>query len=170
MSQTKVIIVTGANKGIGLEIVRGLANLNKEGVIIGTARHQDLAEKALKELKQTNGITNVKFEILDLKDSHSIEHFAKSIISKYDHLDVLVNNAAIFPLTYSAGKKLNEIFNFRVISKFRKSPFDFGVFRFWFCFCLFLCTSVVLMDSNQFQYFLKTIFYSIFYFFFNLFF
>lgn len=104
----RIILVTGSNKGIGLEIVRELAISNKNSIIIGTARHQYIAEKTVAELKAVSGVTNVRFEILDVKNSHSIEYLAKSITEKFGHLDVLVHNAAcIHPnLDITNGKML----------------------------------------------------------------
>lgn len=107
MSQQRIILITGSNKGIGLEMVRELAITNKNSTIVGTARQQADAEKTISNLKQENGITNVKFELLDVKNSKSIEILAKSITEKYGRLDVLVHNAAAIHtnLDITPGKK-----------------------------------------------------------------
>ncbi|TDD14272.1 SDR family oxidoreductase [Actinomadura sp. KC06] len=77
-----VSLVTGANRGIGLEVCRQLAERGHE-VLLG-ARSPEAAERAAKEV----GATPLR---LDLTSSADIEGAAAEI----GHLDVLVNNAAI---------------------------------------------------------------------------
>ena len=88
----KIVLVTGANKGIGFGIAK---HLGKSGwqVIIG-ARDEQRAEKAISELKQT-GVDVLGWVSVELRDLNSIEQAAKEINEKYAGLSLLVNNAGI---------------------------------------------------------------------------
>ena len=88
----KIVLVTGANKGIGFGIAK---HLGKSGwqVIIG-ARDEQRAEKAVSELKSA-GVDVLGWVNLELRDLNSIEQAAKVINEKYTGLTLLVNNAGI---------------------------------------------------------------------------
>jgi NAD(P)-dependent dehydrogenase (short-subunit alcohol dehydrogenase family) len=87
MSETKVALVTGANKGIGYEIARQLGAV--EGVeVVVAARDPDRGQAAAQRL----GAVAVQ---LDVTDEASVAAAAKWIEQEYGRLDVLVNNAAI---------------------------------------------------------------------------
>lgn len=90
MAPNKVALVSGANKGIGKEIARGLA---KQGftVLLG-ARKQELGEAAAAELAKDG---QVHFQQLNVTDVQSVTAAAAAIKKKYGCLDVLVNNAGI---------------------------------------------------------------------------
>lgn len=91
MNTQKTALVTGANKGIGLEIVRQLA---REGFrVFLTARDRQRGEEACGKLQQ-DGL-NVEYLQLDVTDETSIEQLVKELAYRIDHLDVLVNNAGI---------------------------------------------------------------------------
>lgn len=89
--EKKVILVTGANKGIGLEIVRQLARLNHE--VILTARDPAKGKNAVAKLKDEN--LSVRFVPLDIDTVESIQAAAKQVAQTVGHLGVLINNAAI---------------------------------------------------------------------------
>ncbi|XP_078686747.1 carbonyl reductase [NADPH] 1-like isoform X1 [Branchiostoma floridae x Branchiostoma belcheri] len=82
--------VTGANKGIGLEIVRGLCK-QFEGTVYLTARNEKLGQEAVQKLK-SEGL-NPSFHQLDITDEQSIQALNKHLQDKHGGLDVLVNNA-----------------------------------------------------------------------------
>ncbi|KAJ0978075.1 hypothetical protein J5N97_013549 [Dioscorea zingiberensis] len=80
-------VVTGANKGIGLETVRQLA---VQGVtVILTARDKKRGNDAVSSLQ----LSNVLFHQLDVRDAHSAAALADFILRKFGKLDILVNNA-----------------------------------------------------------------------------
>ena len=85
----KIALVTGSNKGIGLGIVKELAQAGYE-VWLG-ARNSDLGQKAAAELGQS-----VHFINLDVTSDISVAAAAKTFSAQRDHLDLLVNNAGIF--------------------------------------------------------------------------
>ena len=88
----KIVLVTGANKGIGFGIAK---HLGKSGwqVIIG-ARDEQRAEKAVSELKSA-GVDVLGWVSLELRDLASIEEAAKVINEKFADITLLVNNAGI---------------------------------------------------------------------------
>lgn len=80
-------VVTGANKGIGLEIVRQLASLGVTVVL--TARNETRGRDATRRLHQI-GLSNVIFHQLDVLDSLSIQSLAMFIQQEFGRLDILV--------------------------------------------------------------------------------
>ena len=88
----KIVLVTGANKGIGFGIAKHLG-LSGWKVVIG-ARDEQRATKAINELK-AQGIDVLGWVNIEQKDLASIEQAAKEISEKYAGLTLLVNNAGI---------------------------------------------------------------------------
>uniref|UniRef100_A0A3P8SVY2 carbonyl reductase (NADPH) n=1 Tax=Amphiprion percula TaxID=161767 RepID=A0A3P8SVY2_AMPPE len=89
---TRVAVVTGSNKGIGLAIVRALCRLFQGDVYL-TARDLGRGEEAVKSLS-SEGL-NPKFHQLDVNDLNSIRATAEYFKEKYGGVDVLVNNAGV---------------------------------------------------------------------------
>jgi len=89
----KIALVTGANRGLGLEIARQLAQAGHT-VVIG-ARDPRKGEEAA-ELLRTDGLDAEMIEI-DVDDPGSVEHAAQELRDRRGALDVLVNNAGIAP-------------------------------------------------------------------------
>ncbi len=89
-TDTKVALVTGANKGIGKAIARGLA---RDGyVVLLGARNPDRGKAAAADLA-ADGV--VHFLLLDVTDEGSVRSAAQAVQNEYGHLDVLINNAGI---------------------------------------------------------------------------
>ena len=88
----KIVLVTGANKGIGFGIAKYLGKSGWQ-VIIG-ARDGQRAEKAIGELKSA-GVDVLGWVNIELRDLDNIEKAAKEINEKYPELSLLVNNAGI---------------------------------------------------------------------------
>jgi NAD(P)-dependent dehydrogenase (short-subunit alcohol dehydrogenase family) len=92
MEEARIALVTGANKGIGLEIARQLAQAGVH-VIIG-ARDDGRARAAVDDLgAQALAAQSVR---LDVNDPASISAAASMIEQAHGKLDILVNNAGIF--------------------------------------------------------------------------
>uniref|UniRef100_I3IZC7 carbonyl reductase (NADPH) n=2 Tax=Oreochromis niloticus TaxID=8128 RepID=I3IZC7_ORENI len=89
---TRVAVVTGSNKGIGLAIVRALCK-QFEGDVYLTARNVGRGEAAVKALN-SEGLKPM-FHQLDIDDLNSIKTAAEFFKQKYAGVDVLINNAAI---------------------------------------------------------------------------
>ena len=114
-SYTRVAAVTGANKGIGLAIVRQLAlqypksSFNNGPLLIYlTARNEERGKAALesinydaqlkkaKALRSQGGLTDIRYLPLDIDSQDSIKSFAATIKKEHpDGIDILVNNAGI---------------------------------------------------------------------------
>ncbi|KAM7472170.1 hypothetical protein LguiA_010353 [Lonicera macranthoides] len=88
-------VVTGANKGIGLEICKQLAS--KGVTVVLTARDEKRGIEALEKLKgEFDGISDyLLFHQLDVEDPSSIHSLADFIKTQFGKLDILVNNAGI---------------------------------------------------------------------------
>ncbi len=92
---TKLAIVTGSNKGIGLATVKGLAKKLQDGWhVYLTARNEERGLNALEEVKK-EGFNNVHFHQLDIDDEASIDKLRDFVKEKYGGIDILINNAAI---------------------------------------------------------------------------
>ncbi|XP_076897641.1 salutaridine reductase-like [Bidens hawaiensis] len=89
-TERRVAVVTGGNKGIGLEICRQLASNNITVVL--TARNESRGIEATKKLNES-GLVDVVFHQLDVKDPTSIDRLTKFVESQFKKVDILVNNA-----------------------------------------------------------------------------
>uniref|UniRef100_A0A336MUF0 CSON005967 protein n=1 Tax=Culicoides sonorensis TaxID=179676 RepID=A0A336MUF0_CULSO len=89
----KVVIITGANTGIGKETAIELAK--RGGKIYLACRDPKRASEAQKEIIEKSGSSEVFVEILDLTSFESIKDFAKRFLSNEEKLDILINNAGI---------------------------------------------------------------------------
>ncbi|KAH7663071.1 Short-chain dehydrogenase/reductase SDR protein [Dioscorea alata] len=88
----RIAVVTGANRGIGLEIVKQLAS---NGImVLLTARDEKRGNEAVEKLKDS-GFSDVVFHQLDVSDGASIASLADFIKTEFGKLDILVNNAAV---------------------------------------------------------------------------
>ena len=88
----KIVLVTGANKGIGFGIAKHLG-LSGWKVVIG-ARDEQRASRAIEELS-SQGIDVLGWVNIELKDLANIDKAAEEIKEKYPELSLLVNNAGI---------------------------------------------------------------------------
>lgn len=90
-SQVKTALITGGNRGIGFAITQGLLSANWH-VIIGS-RSLEKGNAAAQKLRNNN----VSVVSIDVSSDESIEKAVQSVGSKVPQLDVLINNAGIFP-------------------------------------------------------------------------
>src|SRR5689334_5240317 len=88
--KSRVALVTGANRGIGFEVCRQLAG--RGFFVILTAREAAKAKAAAKKLAKVGSVEPL---LLNVADARTIEKAASEVSSRYDHLDVLINNAGI---------------------------------------------------------------------------
>jgi NAD(P)-dependent dehydrogenase (short-subunit alcohol dehydrogenase family) len=110
----KTILITGANRGIGFETARQLA-VRGFHVVIG-ARSEQQGGKAVRELA---GLGQASLLVLDVSDSKSIAS-AASEFSAMGHLDVLINNAGIYP---DEGMSVLTIKREQMVSTFQTNTF-----------------------------------------------
>jgi len=92
MSEKRVYVVTGANRGIGLEMVQQLA-ADKNNLVFATARDPDKATELKKLASSSSG--SIEVLKLDTSDEKSIQEAAKVISGKTKKVHVLINNAGI---------------------------------------------------------------------------
>ena len=102
MSDPKVVLVTGGNRGIGYEICRQLAGLGWK--VLLTARSEEKGQSACERLRALGG--DVLFHRLDVTRSEDIEGLRDWVEREVGRLDILINNAAISP---EMGKPPTEI-------------------------------------------------------------
>jgi len=91
----KICVVTGANAGIGRAVALGLSKMG--ATVIMLCRDQDRGSKALEEIKKSSGNESLYLFLADLSSKVSIRKFASDLLSRFDVLDVLINNAAVIP-------------------------------------------------------------------------
>lgn len=87
----KVVIVTGANCGIGLETARNLAERGAR--VILACRNSRRATAAKEEIVNFSGNSDVHFVPLDLASLRSVREFSDHILKTENRIDVLINNA-----------------------------------------------------------------------------
>lgn len=95
----KVVLVTGANSGIGYETARALAAAGAK-VLLG-CRNAQLGQKAVADIQQAHPQAQVELVSLDLTSSVSIQACADSITQ----LDILICNAGSMSMTYVTTEK-----------------------------------------------------------------
>jgi NAD(P)-dependent dehydrogenase (short-subunit alcohol dehydrogenase family) len=88
----KIALVTGANRGLGLEIVVGLAGAGAR--VIMACRDAQKAEKAIAEVQRRVPGADVKSMTLDLANLKSVHEFAYEFCKTFTSLDLLINNAS----------------------------------------------------------------------------
>ena len=96
MSKLKIALVSGSNRGLGLETCRQLA---AQGLTVFlTSRNQKEGKAESEKLREAGH--DVRYYPLDVANPESIQALAGHIRSETGRLDILVNNAGIFPDTF----------------------------------------------------------------------
>jgi NAD(P)-dependent dehydrogenase (short-subunit alcohol dehydrogenase family) len=92
-TQKPVVVVTGGNRGIGFEVCRQLAGRGAQVVL--TARQPEAGAGAVKKLAAQK--LSVQFHPLDVTDPAGAAGLRDYLERTFDRLDVLINNAGIYP-------------------------------------------------------------------------
>ena len=87
----RIAVVTGANRGIGLEICRQLADA---GLCVILTSRDEMSGKQARETLDASGV-EVRFHPLDVTSDDSVETLAAYLDAQFGRLDVLVNNAGV---------------------------------------------------------------------------
>lgn len=116
--EKKIIIVTGASRGIGKEIAKTLA---KEGhtVIANYNKSEKEAQKLKEELKKEN--KEIEIYKADISKEEEIKKMVEYTIKKYKKIDILINNAGIDKIQLSTEvtkKDWDEIINTNLYGTF----------------------------------------------------
>jgi NAD(P)-dependent dehydrogenase (short-subunit alcohol dehydrogenase family) len=98
----KIVIVTGANSGIGYEAARALAR--KGANVIMACRSLEKGEAAVAQIRRENLQGDVILRQLDLADLSSVRNFADEFLAEYKQLNILINNAGVMAIPYRKTK------------------------------------------------------------------
>jgi len=98
LMSAEIAVVTGASRGIGLEVVRQLAERDFEVVLAS----RELARG--NAAAQSLGLPNVHVRQLDVGTDDSVGRFAAELVEAYPRLDALVNNAAVLYDTWAHAR------------------------------------------------------------------
>jgi len=104
MSNPLLVLVTGANQGLGYYATQILAKTGKYHVILGS-RDLEKGKSAVKSLLEDSDISPSAIEPIqiDITSDESIKRAAADVLAKYGKLDILINNAGI--AHHNASKK-----------------------------------------------------------------
>jgi len=89
----KVVMITGANSGIGKETAIELAKMGANIVMV--CRSRERGEKALEKIKEMANSEKIELLIADLADQSSIRKMVERFKKSHDKLHVLINNAGV---------------------------------------------------------------------------
>jgi len=92
--ENKRVLITGGNAGIGKATAIALARKGAEVII--TARSEAKAKEAVAEIAKTAGSDKVSHLLLDLSSQHAVRNAVQEFKTRYDRLDVLINNAGCY--------------------------------------------------------------------------
>lgn len=101
---SKVVLITGASSGIGEATARHLAALGHR-VVLGARRTERLVALAA-DIREGGGKADVAQ--LDVTDLESMRDFVEFAIERHGHIDVLINNAGVMPLSKLDALKIDE--------------------------------------------------------------
>jgi NAD(P)-dependent dehydrogenase (short-subunit alcohol dehydrogenase family) len=113
MADQKIALVTGANKGIGFEAARQLAARGFR--VLLAARNPDAGRAALAKLA-----ADARFLLLDVASDASIREAAVAFGKDHDRLDVLINNAGIYP---DEGVNILSVTREQMVTTFQTNAF-----------------------------------------------
>ncbi|NUM89603.1 MAG: SDR family NAD(P)-dependent oxidoreductase, partial [Bdellovibrionales bacterium] len=90
---SKIAVVTGANRGLGAQVSRELATRGYEVLLLGRD-HKEL-ERVAEEIRRKGGLARC-FRV-DVTSDEEVDAFAAALEKDFGRVDVLVNNAGVFP-------------------------------------------------------------------------
>ncbi|MCF8303572.1 MAG: SDR family oxidoreductase [Bacteroidales bacterium] len=89
----KTILITGATDGIGKETARQIAETGAYTIVHG--RNKERLKAAVQEIKQSTGNDSIDSIVADFSSLQNVRQMAAEVQDRYDHLDVLLNNAGV---------------------------------------------------------------------------
>jgi NAD(P)-dependent dehydrogenase (short-subunit alcohol dehydrogenase family) len=115
--QGKIVLITGANRGIGKETARGLAEMG--AAVVMACRNLTKSAPVCEAIKRESGNDQIEVMQLDLTSLRSIREFSSQFQLKHRQLNVLINNAGIM---CAGGGETEDGFN-RVMATNYLGPF-----------------------------------------------
>ena len=100
----KVVIITGASSGIGEATAKKLAGDGAKVVL--AARREDRLEELKKEITNSGGEAII--QKTDVTSREQMQALADKTIEEYGHIDVIINNAGLMPLSFLNKLKIDE--------------------------------------------------------------
>ncbi|KAF2219266.1 hypothetical protein BDZ85DRAFT_268990 [Elsinoe ampelina] len=104
-----IVLITGGNSGIGLELARQLMADSTKHIILGSRSIQK-GEDAIQKLQQHHQPGTIELLEVDVADESSISAAAKTVENKHGRLDALVNNAAVAVVDGTLGEQMQRCF------------------------------------------------------------
>mgnify|MGYP001353870450 CR=1 FL=1 len=95
--ERKVVLITGANSGIGRAAALQIAGQGHHTVL--AARNRQKGEAALQAVREQAQSNAVELRLVDMSSQASIRQMAATFLAEHDRLDALIHNAAIFDIT-----------------------------------------------------------------------
>jgi len=92
--ENKIFVITGATSGIGKALALAVAKTGETTVII--ARDAERGQAVLREIKSLTQNENVDLQLCDLSVLSSVRNLAEILKSKYEKINVLINNAGVY--------------------------------------------------------------------------
>ena len=115
--KNKIVLITGATSGIGKETAIGLAKLG--ATIVFTTRDNLKGKKTRNDLIAATSNENIDMLKCDLASFESIKKCCKEFTSKYDSLNVLINNAGVWDFKRRISKDgIENIFATNLLAPF----------------------------------------------------
>ena len=115
LSASPIILVTGANKGIGFQVVKQLAHKLPAATLLLGTRSLENGQKAIarmKEEEQQHHFDNVRAVELEVTDKASLHKAAEQVKSQYGRLDVLMCNAGV---SGGGGESADTVFAVNIV-------------------------------------------------------
>ncbi|KAL4877762.1 hypothetical protein BJY04DRAFT_209668 [Aspergillus karnatakaensis] len=106
MANTTIVLITGANTGIGYQVVRALYSADKPYTVLVGARSTQKAQDAIAAIQGEFPSSSNKLVpiVLDIESDESIQNAYEAVNSQFGRVDALVNNAgAQFDLNVASG-------------------------------------------------------------------
>ncbi|KAI7191128.1 hypothetical protein D0869_02292 [Hortaea werneckii] len=116
-SGKKLMLITGANQGIGFETAKNVLLGSPSFHVILGSRKLASGEEAVQKLQAEAGIQGTVSSIhVDVTDDNSVDAAAKKVAADHGRLDILVNNAGVVSLAHPPSReKYREVLNTNVV-------------------------------------------------------
>lgn len=120
----KVVLITGGSRGLGAECAKIFARNNYDIVI----NYKENTSKAniLKEMLETEYHINVLCLKCDISNENDVQMMIQKVIEYFDHIDVLVNNAAVARDNFfleKSGDEFKEVLDVNLVGTFLVSKY-----------------------------------------------